>query len=313
MLKITPLVIISTNVHNMITAFVCCVNKDVQNYFFLLERCYLENAGATLYPKSLLEHVHEDLMNNVYMNPHTDKYTKDCIEQIRCLTLKHFNTDPSTYTVIFTSGTTQALKLVVESFQFACDQHEVLNCGSFVYLRDNHTSVLGLREIATDKNADVIHISHDDFLKSLEPRQSSPTFRWKEKFKNEGNTLLVYPAQSNFNGNKYPLDCIDDIKEGILNSYIRKHLCRINCNWYVLLDAASYVATNKLDLSKTQPDFVCLSFYKIFGYPTGLGALIVKNSSANVLSQKKYFGGGTVDVVLSSEDFHVKRHSLTER
>lgn len=257
--------------------------------------------------------VNQDLMSNVYMNPHTDKYTKDCIEQIRCSILRYFNTDSSNYSVIFTSGTTQALKLVVESFQFAYDQNEVLNCGSFVYLRDNHTSVLGLREIAAEKNADVIHICHEDFLKSLNPSQFTPSASRKESYKNDGNTLLVYPAQSNFNGFKYPINCIENIKDGCLNSYIKKHLCKVNCNWYVLLDCASFVSTSKLDLSLNQPDFVCMSFYKIFGYPTGLGALLVKNSSADVLNQKKYFGGGTVDIVLSSEDYHVKRKLLNER
>ncbi|XP_028170453.1 molybdenum cofactor sulfurase [Ostrinia furnacalis] len=277
------------------------------------DRCYLENAGASLYPQSLPLRVNQDLMKNVYMNPHTDKDTKDCIEQIRSSILRHFNTDSSNYSVIFTSGTTQALKLVVESFQFAFDQNEVLNCGSFVYLRDNHTSVLGLRELATEKNADIIHICHDDFLKALNPTEVTPSNSRKESYKNDGNTLLVYPAQSNFNGFKYPINCIQNIKDGCLNSYIKKHLCKVNCNWYVLLDAASYISTNKLDLSVNQPDFVCLSFYKIFGYPTGLGALLVKNTSINVLNEKKYFGGGTVDIVLSSEDYHVKKKVLHER
>ncbi|XP_073942978.1 molybdenum cofactor sulfurase isoform X1 [Choristoneura fumiferana] len=276
-------------------------------------RCYLENAGATLYPESLLKCTNEDLTNNVYMNPHSDKYTKDCIEQIRCLVLNHFNTDPSNYTLIFTSGTTQSLKLVVESFQFDCNEN---NCGSFVYLQDNHTSVLGLREIAKDKNADVVHISHEEFLESIENADRTHTLsipQIQNEQKNKGNTLLVYPAQSNFNGFKYPINCINAIKDGCLNSYIKKHLCQLDCDWYVLLDAAAYVPTSRLDLSKTQPDYVCLSFYKIFGYPTGLGALLIKNSSANVLNQKRYFGGGTVDIVLSSEDFHMKRQLLHER
>lgn len=248
------------------------------------------------------------------MNPHTDKYTKDCIEQIRSTILKHFNTDPSTYTVIFTSGTTQALKLVVESFQFAAEDSDSLNGGSFVYLRDNHTSVLGLRELAADKNADIIHLSHDDFLAAVKKCvKKPPANKENSQFKDDANTLFVYPAQSNFNGFKYPIDCMANIKSGCLNSYLKKHLCKINCNWYVLLDAASFVSTNRLDLSKTQPDFVCMSFYKIFGYPTGLGALLVKNSSRDVLRQKKYFGGGTVDIVLSTEDFHVKRKQFHER
>lgn len=270
----------------------------------------MENAGATLYPQCLLGPVHEDLMKNFYINPHSDKYTRDYIEQIRWLILNHFNTDSTNYSVIFTSGCTQSLKLVVESFEFSVNEDKTSNCGSFVYLRDNHTSVLGLREIAIDKHADIIHISHEDFLTSLNQGHATT---WKDRCKNEGNTLLVYPAQSNFNGFKYPIDCVKNIKDGCLNSYVKKHLCKINCNWYILLDAAAYISTNKLDLSKVQPDFVCFSFYKLFGFPTGLGALLIKNSSENVLSQKKYFGGGTVDFVLSSEHFHVNRKTIYER
>lgn len=277
-------------------------------FFLISERCYLDNAGATLYPKSLVNCINDDLLNNIYMNPHSDKYTKDCIEQMRCLVLKHFNTDPSNYTVIFTSGTTQSLKLVAEAFQFSDDIHNETNSGSLVYLRDNHTSCIGLREIASDKNAEIIHISHDNFLASLNSIQIPQT-----KSKEGGNTLLVYPAQSNFNGYKYPIDYIDNIKNGCLNNYLKKYLCKVNCNWFILLDAASYVSTNKLDLSSVQPDFVCLSFYKIFGYPTGLGALLVKNSSQKVLSQKRYFGGGSVDAVLSTENYHIKREVFHER
>lgn len=261
-----------------------------------------------------MEEVTKDFILNVYMNPHTDQYTRDCIEQIRVQTLNHFNTDSSKYSVIFTSGTTQALKLIAESFRFHSpteDDTECTGCGSFVYLRDNHTSVIGLREIAADKNADIVHISHQEFL-NIANQVELNSFH-KEKHDNDGNTLFVYPAESNFNGYKYPLSCIDKIKDGCLNNHLRKFLCKVNRDWYVLLDAACYVPTNKLDLSVTQPDFVCMSFYKIFGYPTGIGAVLVKNSSAHVLSQKSYFGGGTVDVVLSDEDYHVKRKNLHER
>lgn len=44
-----------------------------------------------------------------------------------------------------------------------------------------------------------------------------------------------------------------------------------DCIWYVVLDAAGFAATCPLDLSQWKPDFVPVSFYKIFGYPTGLG------------------------------------------
>ena len=44
----------------------------------------------------------------------------------------------------------------------------------------------------------------------------------------------------------------------------------------VLLDAAALVGTSALDLRDVPADYVALSFYKMFGLPTGLGALLVR-------------------------------------
>lgn len=47
-----------------------------------------------------------------------------------------------------------------------------------------------------------------------------------------------------------------------------------------------------------------LSYYKIFGYPTGLGALLVhKRAVPLLMKRKRYFGGGTVAVSVAEEDF----------
>ena len=58
---------------------------------------------------------------------------------------------------------------------------------------------------------------------------------------------------------------------------------------------------------------MCFSFYKMFGEPTGLGVLFVKRSSLRLLEEKqtgdksigtnRYFGGGSVDVVLAGQNF----------
>jgi selenocysteine lyase/cysteine desulfurase len=61
----------------------------------------------------------------------------------------------------------------------------------------------------------------------------------------------------------------------------------------VLLDCAAFAPTSRLDLSMWQPDFVALSFYKMFGYPTGLGALIVRRRALERL-RRPWFSGGTV-------------------
>lgn len=80
---------------------------------------------------------------------------------------------------------------------------------------------------------------------------------------------------------------------------------------YTLLDAAALASTAPLDLSNpaTAPDFVALSFYKIFGFPN-IGALIVRKDSAHVLESRKFFGGGTVEMVISINDtWHAKKET----
>jgi molybdenum cofactor sulfurtransferase len=78
---------------------------------------------------------------------------------------------------------------------------------------------------------------------------------------------------------------------------------------YTLLDAAALASTAPLDLSDpaTAPDFVALSFYKIFGFPN-IGALLVRKESAHVLESRKYFGGGTVEMIIAVNDhWHAKK------
>jgi selenocysteine lyase/cysteine desulfurase len=95
-----------------------------------------------------------------------------------------------------------------------------------------------------------------------------------------GHNLFAYPAQSNFSGVQHPL-------EWIAQAQAR--------GWDVLLDAAAFVPTNRLDLSHWKPNFVSLSFYKIFGYPTGVGCLLARKDSLSKL-HRPWFAGGTITV-----------------
>jgi selenocysteine lyase/cysteine desulfurase len=95
-----------------------------------------------------------------------------------------------------------------------------------------------------------------------------------------GYNLFAYPAQSNFSSVQHPLDWIEKAHQH---------------GWDVLLDAAAFVPTNKLDLSRVKPDFVPISFYKMFGYPTGIGALIARKKALAKLN-RPWFAGGTITV-----------------
>lgn len=118
------------------------------------------------------------------------------------------------------------------------------------------------------------------FLFFLDQTSNTSDDQFKFTEASQNNSLFVFPAQCNFSGYKYPMELIAasqagkfaDITENlcinreVLNGRKYKH---DSSAWFCLLDAASYVGTNQLNLSKWKPDFVAVSFYKIFGYPTG--------------------------------------------
>lgn len=206
--------------------------------------------------------------------------------------LSTFNTTTDNYSVVFTTGATGALKLLAETFDFGNGEQS----GCFRYLRDSHTSVLGMREVVNTKN--VTCIERDDFLARNFVKEIA-----RQNF--DGNSLCVFPAQCNFSGFKYPLDMI--------NCVLETRLREGNGKWYVCLDAASFASTNHLDLQKYRPDFVCLSFYKHFGYPTGVGALLISKRAEKTI-RKSYYGGGTVKIAFSeSSGWHEKRDNISER
>ncbi len=180
--------------------------------------------------------------------------------------MDHFGTDSSEYSVIFTSGCTASLKLVADHFVLhqSGDSDIKLQkpCGAFYYLDDNHTSVVGMREVFASRGATVRCVTEKEVPSCLFVTSHTDNPLTDTKLTTNschGNNLFVYPAQSNFSGRRYPLDWINTIKNSTEKYY------------YVLLDAASFVTTAKLDLREFPVDFVSISFYKLFGFPTGLG------------------------------------------
>ncbi|NWQ65761.1 MOCOS sulfurase, partial [Neopipo cinnamomea] len=271
-------------------------------FVWILGITYLDHAGSALFPESLLKAFTDDLRNNVYGNPHSQnissKLTYDTIEHVRYRILQHFHTTAEDYTIIFTSGCTAAIKLIAESFPWIPEGTKEPS-SRFCYLTDSHTSVVGMRGITASMNVLSVPITPQEVLlaESRLPAEEQNCMT---------PHLFSYPAQSNFSGTKYPLSWIQDIKSG--------KLCPIKApgKWFVLLDAASYVSSSPLDLGVHQADFIPISFYKIFGFPTGLGALLVNNRIAPLL-RKTYFGGGTAAAYLAGEDFYFPRKSISER
>lgn len=57
---------------------------------------------------------------------------------------------------------------------------------------------------------------------------------------------------------------------------------------------------------------MAISFYKMFGFPTGVGALIVKESFLAQL-KRPWFSGGNVDVVQVPGNLVTRSYEINER
>ncbi len=216
---------------------------------------YLDNAGAAVPTKELIEECYFEFINNTYGNPHSDPKTYEIIEKTRKEVIRFIGLNEYEYTLIFTSGATEAIKFIGYNFQVK----------KFSYTRCNHNSVTGLRNLIKE-----INVLDDDFniINSC-----------GEEGK-EGINLVAYPLESNFSGKLFPLEKVNELQ---------------NENTFVLLDCAKYLTCRKLD-DTCKPDFIPVSFYKLFGMPTGLGALCI-NKRALPFLKKEYYGGGTYSII----------------
>ncbi len=247
-----------------------------------MHHVYLDYTGAGLYGELQIDRHMDLLRSHVLGNPHstnpTSQGTTELIEATRQHVLDFFNASPDEYGVIFTSNASTALKLVGESYPFEPGDRLLLTF-------DNHNSVNGIREFDRARGAETSYIPVDP--PDMRVRKEA-LLGLLEQADPECHNLFAFPAQSNFSGVQHPLEWIEKSQQ---------------MGWDVLLDAAAFVPTNRLDLSRWKPDYVALSFYKMFGYPTGVGALIARWTALDKL-HRPWFAGGTIEVASVQADSH---------
>jgi len=233
---------------------------------------YLDYTGSSLYAASQLREHALWLSSGVFGNPHSaspaSAAATTAVEGARRDVLRWFNATRD-YVAVFTQNASAALKLVGESYPFEAG-------GRLLLTADNHNSVNGVRQFALARGATVdyaeltfpeLRLDREDLTARLaRPGTGAPR-------------LFAFPAQSNFSGVKHPLEIVTEARHR---------------GWDVLIDAAAFVPTSRLDLEAVQPDFVALSFYKMFGYPTGVGCLLARRDALARLA-RPWFAGGTVN------------------
>ncbi|CAJ1936409.1 unnamed protein product [Cylindrotheca closterium] len=280
---------------------------------------YLDYAGSALPSKSQMEASFQSLSSNVLANPHSSgpaaSRTLLGIQQSKTRILNHFDATAgrfasiqrtqdsaltsdshSGYDVVFTSGTTEALRVVAERFpwQTSDGQQSIL-----LYAQNSHSSVLGMREVAISLGARLMCLPIEE-IESMTKESFAQLRNSTNNGANDSSTienygtncLLVFPAECNFGGHKPNSQKVIETAQ--------------SAGWHIMLDIAKAASTGPVSLRDLNPDFACVSFYKLFGSPTGVGSLFVKRTAVDLLSESKqhrpYVGGGSFNLILANQD-----------
>ncbi|QXJ26234.1 aminotransferase class V-fold PLP-dependent enzyme [Actinomadura graeca] len=240
---------------------------------------YLDYTGAGVAAQAQFRAHFERLGAACYGNPHSENPTSSAstvlVEEARAAILRFFNASPDDYAVIFTANATGACRLVGEAYPFHRGTRLVLT-------GDNHNSANGIREFAKARGARVVQLPvRRPDLRVGEAEVRAAVGRRRG--------LFVFPAQSNFTGVQHPLEWV---------GLAQRH------GYDVLLDAAAFAPANPLDLTAVPADFVPVSWYKVFGYPTGVGALVARRTALARL-RRPWFSGGTIQAVSAHGGWHV--------
>ncbi|KAL2134724.1 hypothetical protein VTI74DRAFT_11044 [Chaetomium olivicolor] len=277
------------------------LRKSEYSYLDSQDHIYLDYTGSGLAAAAQILHHQQRLAQTVYGNPHSANPTSitatEAVEQTRARILSHLNASPAEYTVIFTPNATGAARLVGEAYPFRRGSR-------FVLTADNHNSINGIREFSQARGAETTYVPFQDQDLRISDEAITSSLPSGGGFLSQllstclgdrrsqrGNGLFAYPAQSNFTGVRHPLSWIPLAQQR---------------GYHVLLDAAAYLPTSSLDLSRVKPDFVLVSWYKLFGYPTGVGSLIARKDSLECLRVRRpWFAGGSIQAATVAAPWHM--------
>lgn len=238
------------------------------------DQVYLDYTGGGMHAASQIDAHAELLRSRVLGNPHSANPTSlamtDLVEGARRYVGEFFNAPDDEYLVVFTPNASGALRLIGESYRFEAG-------GRFALTYDNHNSVNGIREFAKARGATVDYVPVVAPELRLDRQAMTDVLEQADRSK---HNLLAFPAQSNYSGVQHPLDLVDQAHAA---------------GWDVLVDMAAYAPTNRVDIAAVRPDFAAFSFYKLMGFPTGIGCLLVRRDRLDVL-RRPWFAGGTITI-----------------
>jgi cysteine desulfurase/selenocysteine lyase len=191
--------------------------------------------------------------------------------------VKTFINATSSKEIIFTSGTTEGVNLVAQSFAFA-----QLKEGDNIVISamEHHANLIPWQQICLQKRAELRVIPMDE--------QGVLVLGRLNKLLDKRTKIVAITHISNTLGTINPIKTIID----------KAHKLDIP----VLIDAAQSIVSHNLDVQKLDIDFMVFSGHKMFA-PTGVGVLYGKEKYLNAMSPYKFGGDMIRDVTFEKTFF----------
>ena len=228
---------------------------------------YFDNGATTLKPKCVVRSM-VDYYTKHTSNIHRGDYdaaikTNELYDDTRVVVSKFINSDSDE--VIFTSGTTMSINMVVFGFM-----KKVLNKGDEVLLtKSEHASnVLPWIKLSEEKGIIIKYMDLDnDYSLTVESVRKSITDKTK---------VISIAHVTNVIGDVRDIESIGKICK-------EKEI-------YFCVDGAQSVPHMKVDFKNSNIDFLSFSGHKMCG-PTGVGCLVLKKKYLNEMEPLCYGGG----------------------
>lgn len=257
--------------------------KDVKKDFPILSRkiggeelVYLDNGATTQKPKKVIDSLvsyYENHNANVHRGVHTlSEEATDLYENARKKVAEFINAN--TEEIIFTSGSTESLNIVMYSWANA---HIKKGDVILTTIAEHHSNFIPWQICAQRLGATLEFINiTDDGLLDMSDLKSKLNSKVK---------LIAISHASNV------LGTIFSVKE--ICKLAKKH------GVVVSVDGAQGAPHLKVDVKSLGCDFYSFSGHKMLG-PMGIGVLFVKKELLNALEPHKY-GGGMIERVSAEE------------
>ncbi len=229
---------------------------------------YLDNSATTFKPKSVIDEVslyYEKYCANAHRGDYNiSQIVDDKILNVRQMTAKFINAK-STSEVVFTSGATEGLNMVINGFlkDYLKASDEILTT------KAEHASlVLPLFDLSSKTGCKINYIALEDDL--------TVTLENVKKMINKNTKVIALAHITNVIGDIRPIKeiCNYAHKLGII----------------VLVDASQSAPHDKIDVQDMDIDFLAFSAHKMLG-PTGVGVLYGKKKYLNKV-KPLVLGGG---------------------